>query len=765
LGFVLRVDPTDGTRTILSDFADPGQGARGGCLFDTSCAPLELTVDLDGALLVVHDNGSVYRVDPSTGFRTIVANFNDRTLEDVAVERSGAMLITDSMELPSLLGRILRNAPSVGTEIVSDFADPQQGPLGQPRRMTVDHAGTIFVTTWGIPIIRIDALTGTRRILTEFPGQSLGGLAVDEFGALLVVVPDWGPDRRGALFRVDPTTGAQTLVSDFGDSTQGAPGESPYDVAVVPTPVVNDSISMSSPVTSFDPSPLPDAPAGTFVISATFTNISTTVIAYPFLRVTELSGGNVLLNADGGAAGVGARLTVDVGHDGVLSPGDSFTTEFVVGLQAREPFTFDVNVLGVPEQQRLHAGDLTETAKLMPSDPVHGDGPPLSFALSADGSTALIGAGTAPCIAGARECGAAYLFVRSKRGVWTEQQKLLASDAAAFWGFGQSVALSADGSTALIGAPGSGPGNGSCPAFNCGAGYVFARSGDQWIEQQKLTGSDAGIGATFGWSVALSHDGNTALIGAFNIGCPQGAGCHAVYAFQRDNADNWTEQQKLTSPGHPGDNFGRALTLSGDGETALIGAHSTGCFAGGTCGKAYVFVQRKSGIWVEEQDLVASDAVANAAFGFAVSLSSRGTIALIGAPNDQCPVPRDVFCGSAYLFERQRGAYTERQKFTASYEGSVFGISVALAANGRRALIGDPSARCSDFPESSCGAAYMIERKGRTWVGQLTLRASDEAYANTFGSAVGLARGGREALVGTDNPFCLGCGAAYIFQP
>jgi hypothetical protein len=85
-----------------------------------------------------------------------VANFNDRDLQDVAVEKSGAILVTDNMELPLGCGRILRKAPSMCAEIVSDFADTDQGPLGQPRRMTVDHAGTIFVTTWNIPIIRVD---------------------------------------------------------------------------------------------------------------------------------------------------------------------------------------------------------------------------------------------------------------------------------------------------------------------------------------------------------------------------------------------------------------------------------------------------------------------------------------------------------------------------------------------------------------------------------------------------------------------------------
>jgi len=71
LGVVIRVDPTDGMRTIFSDFADVSQGPRGGCFpFDT-CLPAEMTADRDGNLLVLHENGLVYFVDQFTGHRSI----------------------------------------------------------------------------------------------------------------------------------------------------------------------------------------------------------------------------------------------------------------------------------------------------------------------------------------------------------------------------------------------------------------------------------------------------------------------------------------------------------------------------------------------------------------------------------------------------------------------------------------------------------------------------------------------------------------------
>jgi hypothetical protein len=71
-------------------------------------------------------------------------------------------------------------------------------------------------------------------------------------------------------------------------------------------------------------------------------------IGTPFFEVTELSGGNLLNNADGGRGGVGAVMTPQVG-DGVLSPGESMTVTFVVGLTSRNPFRFVLNVRGQPE--------------------------------------------------------------------------------------------------------------------------------------------------------------------------------------------------------------------------------------------------------------------------------------------------------------------------------------------------------------------------------------------------------------------------------
>jgi hypothetical protein len=113
-------------------------------------------------------------------------------------------------------------------------------------------------------------------------------------------------------------------------------------------PVVDDFVTLAPDLdTALDPTPTPEGPAGTFTITATFTNTSATPLRSPFFTVTELSGDNLLLNADEGTQGVGATLNPEVG-DRVLAPGETVTVDFVIGLHTRERFTFLVDLFGEP---------------------------------------------------------------------------------------------------------------------------------------------------------------------------------------------------------------------------------------------------------------------------------------------------------------------------------------------------------------------------------------------------------------------------------
>ena len=289
------------------------------------------------------------------------------------------------------------------------------------------------------------------------------------------------------------------------------------------------------------------------------------------------------------------------------------------------------------------AGSWSQQAELTASDGVYDDEFGISVALSSDGNTALVGALFHTVNGNTNYQGAAYVFTNSA-GSWSQQQELTASDGAGGDLFGNSVTLSSDGNTALVGAYAHTV-NGNRYQ---GAGYVFTNSAGSWSQQQELTASDGAESDYFGNSVALSSDGNTALVGAYahtvNGNRYQGAG----YVFT-NSAGSWSQQAELTaSDGVYDDEFGISVALSSDGNTALVGAlfHTVN---GNTNyqGAAYVFTN-SAGSWSQQQELTASDGAGGDLFGNSVTLSSDGNTALVGAYAHT--VNGNVNQGAAYTF-------------------------------------------------------------------------------------------------------------------
>ncbi len=265
-----------------------------------------------------------------------------------------------------------------------------------------------------------------------------------------------------------------------------------------------------------------------------------------------------------------------------------------------------------------------------------------------DGDTAIVGS-PFPSSGG----GAAYVFVRNGT-VWSQQQKLVASDSAVDDEFGLSVALA--GNTAIVGAP--------CNdhAGNCtGAAYVFVRSGTTWTQQQKLTASDAAAGDQFGISVSLS--GDIAVAGA-ELDDDAGSSSGSSYVFVRSGT-TWSQQQKLVAnDATSNDRFGVAVSVSV--ETAVMGAYGDDS----SRGSAYVFV-RNGTSWSQQQKLTASDGNTSDRFGWSVAI--EGGSIVVGAQGD------DGFRGAAYLFLRSGTSWSEDQKLTATDGGAndLFGSSVS----------------------------------------------------------------------------------------
>jgi FG-GAP repeat len=212
----------------------------------------------------------------------------------------------------------------------------------------------------------------------------------------------------------------------------------------------------------------------------------------------------------------------------------------------------------------------SQQAELTASGAMPGGEFGLSVALSAPGTTALVGApvrntGT----------GAAYVFTL-RRGTWSQTAELTGAPGD---GFGFSVGLSALGSTAVAGAPFHKTGT--------GAAYVFTLRRGTWSRTAVLTASHGAPGDDFGQSVALSALGNTALAGAF--GRNPFTGAAYVFTLRRGT---WSRTAELTaSDAAPGDEFGYSVALSALGTTALAGAP----FRNTSTGAVYVFTESRSG--------------------------------------------------------------------------------------------------------------------------------------------------------------------------
>ncbi|MDC3979493.1 hypothetical protein [Polyangium jinanense] len=375
-----------------------------------------------------------------------------------------------------------------------------------------------------------------------------------------------------------------------------------------------------------------------------------------------------------------------------------------------------------------------------------------SVSVSDDGNTAVVGSSAGQ--------GSAYVFVRTGTS-WTQQATLTAADAAPDDQFGISVAMSGDGNTVLVGAFADDIGiNG-----NQGSAYVFVRSGTTWPQQAKLTASDGQRLALFGNSVGVSNDGNTAVVGA-----PQHLGDNInpgqAYVFVRSGA-SWTEQIKLTAgDGLLADAFGISATVSGDGNTVVVGASQDDIGINGDQGSAYVFV-RSGSSWAQEAKLTVADGRTADIFGISVAASGDGNTVVIGASQDDVLTASNLNHGSAYVFVRSSSTWSQQAQLVAPdrLPADLLGESVAVSADGNTAIVGAFFADVSGFVNA--GAAYVFARSGAAWPLQvkLTEGVGDVAAGDQFGQSVALSADGRTRLVGADRDDVgfADQGAAYVF--
>jgi hypothetical protein len=410
-----------------------------------------------------------------------------------------------------------------------------------------------------------------------------------------------------------------------------------------------------------------------------------------------------------------------------------------------------------------------------------------SVAVSADGNTMAVGAphesSGAKGINGnqndtsAYDAGAVYVFTRTGGG-WSQQAYVKASNTRGGAEFGHSVALSADGNTMAVaayfessGAKGVNGNQADESIPQAGAVYVFTRRGTTWSQQAYIKASntgEAGVGDQFGegdqfgFSLALSGDGNTLVAGATGEDSKAAGingdqadnsmdGSGAVYVFTRTGT-TWSQQAYIKSS-MPAPNvlFGYAVALNGSGDTMIASSYDDDRGKGAM----YVFTLN-AGKWSQQARLQASIAERGDSFGVAISLSNDGNTLAVGSHDEDCLAtginpkgcdndqPSDTSAGAAVVFVRSGNTWTEQALLKASNiaKGDTFGSRIAVSGDGNTVAASSP------LKDTNTGTVYVFRRNAAMWTQLAYLRGTNTKAGDQFGSSLALNRDGRILAVG-----------------
>lgn len=368
-----------------------------------------------------------------------------------------------------------------------------------------------------------------------------------------------------------------------------------------------------------------------------------------------------------------------------------------------------------------------------------------------------------------------------------------ASNAGAYERFGESIALSADGTTLAVGAifedsstTGIGGDQTDFSAPNAGAVYIFTRTGSNWSQQAYIKASNTGASDRFGLSVALSHDGDTLAVGALG----EDSAATGINGDQRDNSiDNagaayiftrndrtWSQQAyiKASNTGRieEGDQFGYDVALNGNGDTLAVSAISEDSAAAGVGGEqdddsadetGAVYVYSRDGTdWSQQAYLKPRSSSAEALiggilFGFAIGMDESGNTLAISGFNEE------TNRGSIYVFERTGSNWFEQARLVASNPevGDGLGSAISVSADGNTIAAGafdEDSALIGVVPgdqgigdqstDDAIGAAYVFVRRGDAWSQQAFIKPTNTQVNQHFGWTLALSLDGNTLAVG-----------------
>jgi len=323
-----------------------------------------------------------------------------------------------------------------------------------------------------------------------------------------------------------------------------------------------------------------------------------------------------------------------------------------------------------------------------------------------DGNTLFVGQG-----GGGSQTGKVHVYDNSGGGAFSFVETLTGSLGGAEDIFGSSSAI--DGTTALIGAPDTGSGG------LAGLAYIFDESGGTWNETKDLSASDQVSGNWFGFSTALA--GNRAIVGAIRQP-PSDSG--AAYVFE-DSGGGWSQTAKI-SPPVASQFFGYDIFYDGV-DMAVI----TAPFDSGPAGDAFVY-QNQGGTWTKIQDINGTQP-ANGGAGipageFGRSIAGDGNTIVIGATRE-IDSSGTMVSGAAHVYERVGNTWNETQVLNPSTAANFMDFGRNVAVQGDILIVGTED----DTGSARNGTAYVFEKIEGTWTETQILSASDGQGNDLFG--------------------------------
>ncbi len=269
---------------------------------------------------------------------------------------------------------------------------------------------------------------------------------------------------------------------------------------------------------------------------------------------------------------------------------------------------------------------------------------------------------------------------------WTLSTVLSASDASAADYFGHSVTT--NGTSIVIGAI-----KADGIQSESGAAYVFEKSGDNWVEVEKLEASDGKSQDNFGYDIDINASGVIVVGSPNQTDLVSKSG--AAYLFEGSEG-NFAEIIKLKASNRTEkDYFGSSVAINGS--DVVVGAYLADGFTNNS-GAVYYF-SVDNGVWNEQQQISYSEGELNDYFGRHLEMADFRLV--VGAPKANIDDKLDV--GRLFYYENEGGSWRLKQVIDEpeSTSHNFFGASVAVSNTDLSV-----GARMNDSDNRDGGAVY-----------------------------------------------------------